>query len=210
MRYHAFGSDRVFAVNRSHGCEVDEVVNQLVTQAALGDRVRVGRNAWFVNNRNDLSALSIGNESVLRGCLRVERFRKATLQIGDRCYLGDDTIISCAVEIRIGSYVLIAHGTEIYDNDSHPVDPAERRRDIDLILGKDEGPRPEIPAKPVVIGDNVWIGSHCKIMKGVSIGDDAVVAAGSIVTQDIPAGGIAAGNTAKLVGSVPGYSKESK
>ncbi len=208
MRHHAFGSDRVFSVDKAHGDEIDEIVDQLRRCATIGAHVRVGRDAWFVNNRGDVSAIWIGDDSILRGCLRVERFREAELRIGRRCYLGDDTIVSCADKIEIGDYVLIAHGVEIYDNDSHPVDPAERRCDIDIVIGGEKGRRPNIPARPVRIGDNVWIGSHSKIMKGVTVGNDAVVAAGSVVTRDVPAGAIVGGNPAEQRGRVPGYKSD--
>jgi maltose O-acetyltransferase len=54
----------------------------------------------------------------------------------------------------------------------------------------------------VILEDNVWVGSRTTILKGVTIGKDAVVAAGSVVTRDVPAGAIVAGNPAKLIGSV--------
>lgn len=205
MRHHAFGSDRVFPVDRLSGDEPEEVravVRQLTENASLASGVRVGRNAWFINNRKLPSAMVVGEDTILRGCLRVERFREAVLRIGRRCYIGDDAIISCSLDITLGDYVLIAHGVEIYDNDSHPVNPEQRRRDIDIVIGGERGPRPEIPARPVHIGDNVWIGSHSKIMKGVTIGSDAIVAAGSVVTKDVPAGTIVAGNPAVERGRV--------
>ena len=52
---------------------------------------------------------------------------------------------------------------------------------------------------PIIIGENVWIGSHVRICKGVTIGDNSVVAANSVVTKDVPANCIVAGNPAKIV-----------
>ena len=78
----------------------------------------------------------------------------------------------------------------VYDLDGHPLD-AERRRNGE--------PSPAEEIKPVVIGDDVWIGTGAVILKGVTIGDRAVIAARSVVTADVPCDVIVAGNPAKLI-----------
>jgi len=84
--------------------------------------------------------------------------------------------------IVIGNNVVFGHGVELYTSDHDPDDPHFSRRDA-----------------PITIRDNVWIGSSAIILKGVTIGEGAVVAAGSVVTRDVKAFTIVGGNPAKLI-----------
>ncbi len=92
--------------------------------------------------------------------------------------------IICNKKVTIGDGCIIATGTVIRDNDggTHKI-----------IVGGCEN------AKPVHIGNHVWIGENTMILKGVTIGDDAVIAAGSLVTKDIPPHCLAAGHPAKVI-----------
>lgn len=85
---------------------------------------------------------------------------------------------------------MIAAGTKIQDNDGHPLDPDARRHRERVALGD---------IRPVRIGNNVWIAPRCTILKGVTIGDNAVVATGSVVTKDVPANTLVAGVPARVV-----------
>jgi len=116
--------------------------------------------------------------------------------IGEDCYL-NDCILLVEQEIRIGNHVMIGWGATIADSDFHPTAPLERVEDaIALAEGR---ARPPIPSKPVTIGDDVYIGPACTILKGVSIGEGAFVEPGSVVTRDVPAGARVRGNPAVLV-----------
>lgn len=114
----------------------------------------------------------------------------AELAIGDGTFVGHACGFNAGKSIRIGRHCLLATGVLVYDLDGHPLD-AERRR-----AGE---PSADDDIKPVVIGDDVWIGTGALILKGVTIGDRAVVAARSVVTADVPADAIVAGNPAKVV-----------
>lgn len=116
--------------------------------------------------------------------------------IGEDCYL-NDCILLVEEEIRIGNHVMIGWGATIADSDFHPTAPSERIEDV-IALAEGRS-RPTIPTKPVTIGDDVYIGPACTILKGVTIGEGAFVEPGSVVTRDVPARARVRGNPAVLV-----------
>jgi len=118
---------------------------------------------------------------------------QAELVIGDRVQVNFRNGISAYKRVEIGADTLIAGNVQIYDNVSHPVDP-ERRLRHDRLQDHE--------AAPVIIGRNVWIGASSIIMKGVTIGDNSVVAAGSIVTKSVPPNTLVAGNPAVVIRTI--------
>lgn len=134
------------------------------------------------------TALGVAHPVVLR-----------TLRPGAAITIGADTGISgaaiCSAKaVSIGGQCLIGADVIIADTDFHPLAAAGRRHED----------RPDrIGAAPVSIGRNVFIGARAVVLKGVSIGDDTVIGAGSVVTTDIPAGVIAAGNPCRVLGPLP-------
>jgi len=113
--------------------------------------------------------------------------KNAVIKIGNDCNL-NGTIVHCNNYVEIGNYCLFGPGTILVDNDSHnlSLDPVERRTGI-------------VKDAPIVIGKNVWIGMRCIILKGVNVGDNSIIAAGSVVTKDILPGTLVGGNPAKLI-----------
>lgn len=115
----------------------------------------------------------------------------ATIEIGDGAQINNNAFIkSEGPGIRIGPRALIGSEVTIYDSDFHDLHPARRRNG-----------RPNMAA--VELAEDVFIGDRVMILKGVRIGANSVVGAGSIVTSSIPEGMIAAGNPARIIGSVP-------
>jgi acetyltransferase-like isoleucine patch superfamily enzyme len=122
------------------------------------------------------------------------------------CSVGDFSLLNGALimaqeRITIGSYCLISWNVGIADSDFHPLDPAQRRIDARALAPylADRPERPPLKTSPVTIRDNVWIGMHAVILKGVEIGENSVVAAGAVVTRSIPANVVVAGNPATIV-----------
>lgn len=114
----------------------------------------------------------------------------AELRIGDNFGMTGG-VICTTKQIIIGNNVTVGANVTIIDTDFHPVDLEQRR----LV------PNQAKPA-PVLIEDDVFIGTNVLVLKGVKIGKGSVIGAGSVVTQDIPARSIAAGNPAKIIAKV--------
>jgi acetyltransferase-like isoleucine patch superfamily enzyme len=106
----------------------------------------------------------------------------ATLEIGENVYLNSGAHVFARRFIRIGDHSRIAEDSYISDTDFHEVAPGEPPR-----------------VAPITIGRNVWIGRKAIVLPGVTIGDHAVVAAGAIVTKDVPARSVVAGVPARVL-----------
>ena len=117
--------------------------------------------------------------------VRLEIGESGTLVIGNGTYLNRNTLIVCEERVEIGKNCKIAWDVIIMDSDLHPIN--------------DSSP---IVNKPVRIEDDVWIGCRSIVLKGVTIGRGAVIAAGSVVTKDIPPGTIYGGSPAKLIAAL--------
>lgn len=109
------------------------------------------------------------------------------------------TQIKCVNRVEIGSYSAIAEGTVICDNNNHPISPSYRKKMRLTPVGHQMRTWKYSANAPIIIGENCWIGSNVRICKGVTIGDNSIVAANSVVTKDVPANCIVAGNPAKVV-----------
>lgn len=134
--------------------------------------IMIGDNCTF-NSHN------LFNPRGVKCCILHTATDFAEIEIGNNCGFSGVSIV-CWKKIRIGNNVMVGADTCIGDTDDHP----ER-------LGT--------PPKPIEIKDNVFIGMHCSILKGVTIGENSIIGAGSVVTKDIPANCIAAGVPCKVI-----------
>lgn len=170
--------------------------------ARIDPSARFVAGAEITNILGRREAIRVGRNTVLAGQL-LTFGHGGDIEIGDWSFIGPGSRVWSAASIRIGHRVLISHNVNVHDTDSHPIDPAARHAQFVEIMQRGH-PReaPDIRAAPVVIGDDAWIGFNSIVLKGVNIGRGAVVAAGSVVTRDVPAWTVVAGNPATVVRSL--------
>ncbi|OWV92175.1 galactoside O-acetyltransferase [Rhizobium sp. R635] len=152
-----------------------------------------------------------GKDSVLSCRIVLER-DVGTVHIGNDSYVGGSQII-CADHIEIGNNVLISWGCTIVDHDSHSVDWRNRAEDVrrwreGLLSGGLEKASESkdwavVEKAPIKIGDKTWLGMNVTVLKGITIGEGAVVAAGSVVTKDVDPWTLVAGNPARVIKELP-------
>lgn len=145
-------------------------------------------------------SLIVGNLTLVDGSISYDR-EGASVSIGDRTFIGGSSIV-CAEKVEIGNDVLISWGCTIVDHNSHATDWASRKNDV-VAWGQGKKDWSGVKMKPVKISDRVWIGFNVIILKGITIGEGAIVGAGSVVTKDVPPYTIVAGNPAKIIREIP-------
>jgi acetyltransferase-like isoleucine patch superfamily enzyme len=139
--------------------------------------IHVGHNCTF---RSKSTSNLIG---INRPCIFSALVPNAKLKTGNNCGFSG-TVIGCFSEITLGNNVRCGANTLITDSNWHLDDPRAGN------------------PKPIFIADNVWLGVGVIVMKGVNIGENSVIGANSVVTKDIPANVVAAGNPCKVIKSI--------
>ena len=147
--------------------------------------------------------VTIGKESVMVGTVNIEG---AEMKIGERVLINEGTIFYCKKGITIGNDVGFSWGITVVDSNFHSLDSTERLKDFANTRNKfKEGGAVEdidmssVKSAPIVIKDKAWIGFNSIIIKGVTIGEGAVIGAGSVVTKDVPDYAVVGGNPAKVL-----------
>ncbi|MDJ0879312.1 MAG: acyltransferase [Halieaceae bacterium] len=139
-----------------------------------GPNIRIGKCVTLIGERAAPVNLGVWGRELDSG----------SITLGDYVLVSPGTRISASDEITIGDSVMIANGAYITDSDWHGIYDRTARDD---------------QVKPVHIGENAWIGDHAMVLKGVTVGQNSVVAARAVVTRDVPANVVVAGNPAKVV-----------
>lgn len=143
------------------------------------------------------SDIIIGDYVDIYGSVNSQNHGK--ISIGNHSRLGRNAAIQCCESILIGNHVAIGREVVISDNSTHPSSALFRKVKSMLPPSSTVHLWKFSAHKPVVIKDNVWIGERSRICKGVTIGENSIVAANSVVTKDVPDNSIAAGNPARIV-----------
>lgn len=176
---HAFWVTPIFK-SRCIGGKGMKVFNGLPWISSENIVIHVGENVNFV-----------GRESFTSGH---SGYENPFVKIGNRCTIGFMNSFSVSKSVTIGDDTVIGSLCSFSDNDGHPLSASKRRVHGAVDYGD---------IKPIVLGKNVWLGERCIILKGVTIGNNSIIAAGSIVTKDVPAGEIWGGSPAKFIANVP-------
>ncbi|MES2778079.1 MAG: acyltransferase [Bacteroidota bacterium] len=158
------------------------------------------------NVKLDGGNVLVGEKCVLGARIQLDQ-PNAKVVVGKNTYIGASMLIA-KQSITIGDNVLVAWGCLIYDNDSHSLNYLDRRRDTtqvfqdyinhkgNFLFNKDWS---VVKSAPIVIEDDVWIGTDALILKGVRIGQGAIIAAKSVVTKDVLPFTIVGGNPASVI-----------
>jgi acetyltransferase-like isoleucine patch superfamily enzyme len=179
--------------------------------ASLPRNVELGAGC-FIERKESFRRFRSTREPGLRlgSNVRVYTWAAFSVEPEGEIVIGDDStlvgpVFMCARRIDVGRRVVISYHVTIADCDFHPLDPAARRQDaLANAHGGDASRRPSLVSRPVVIEDDAWIGIGAIVLKGVRIGRAARVAAGAVVTRDVPDGATVAGNPARLApGAAP-------
>lgn len=167
--------------------------------------------ALNISVRNPLDGkvyLEIGENSLIKGNFIFE-IQQGKITIGDRTFIGGGLFI-CIDEIEIGDDVMFSWGCTVIDNNSHSHIWSERKDDV-MIWKKslDENKLGKykdwinVKRGKIKIKNKAWIGFNSIVLKGVTIGEGAIVGAGSVVTKDVPDWTIVAGNPARIIRVIP-------
>lgn len=149
--------------------------------------------------------LYIGSESLISGSYIFEN-KNGNIRIGDRTFIGGGSRFICIDSIVIGDDVMISWGCTVMDNDAHSMRWTERKDDVaqwkkgidENTIGKYKS-WGNVNSSPIVINNKAWIGFNVIILKGVTIGEGSVIAAGSVVTKNVSDYTLVGGNPATFI-----------
>lgn len=177
---------------------IDIGINTITPEINVNIRKQIGEKYF----------LKIGNDSVVNGNFVFEN-EQGVIKIGDRTFIGGGTFVSID-NICIGNDVLISWGCTFMDNNAHSLNWNYRKNDVeDWKKGLDENKIghykdwKHVKSAPIVVKDKAWIGFEVSVLKGVTIGEGAVVGSRSVITKDVPDWTVVAGNPAKVIREVP-------
>lgn len=140
----------------------------------------------------------IGEDCLILGMLVTEAAH-SKITVGKNVFIGSNTVLECWGEIIIEDDVQLSYECTLLETDSHSQNAQLRRGDLGRHLGSKVHDWSVVASRPITIKRGAWVGTRTVILKGVTIGEDAIVGAGSVVTKDVPARTVAAGNPARFI-----------
>lgn len=178
--------------------------NFLKPYIMIDDSSIINKGEIQVRTPADKRFLTVGKSCVIESAIVFEN-QSGEIIIGDRVFIGSGMLISIN-KIEIGNDVMISWGCTIIDNDAHSLEASKRMDDvINWKRGLEENMPgkykdwSDVKSKPIKIKDKAWIGFNTIILKGVTIGEGAIVGAGSVVTKDVPDYAVVGGNPARIL-----------
>lgn len=169
-------------------------------KATVGEYFSVLLSAKVDNYTTDKSRVLLGNHCEIGAKIHIAD--NGSLLIGNYTTIRGNTVISSINQIRIGDYVMISNNCIIRDHNSHPTSSIKRKEMCLSGFNSSLWQNAHAENAPIIIHDNVWIGERAIILKGVTIGEGAIVATAAVVTKDVPPHTIVAGNPARVVKSM--------
>jgi len=164
-----------------------------------GKLFSIGRNSlifgWRVKKNRNVS-LIVGEDSIVKAYICFEK-EGSSVNIGNRTFIGKG-LLSISEHIDIGDDVMLSWGVTIADHNSHSIKFSERAQDIiDWKVGIKDWTN--VKSRQLKVCNKAWIGFNAILLKGVVVGEGAIVGAGSVVTKDVAPWTIVAGNPAKVI-----------
>ena len=163
--------------------------------ASIGSDLKFNRQSSI--STKDGASVNIGSNVMMYGVITADCGGK--VDIGDYTSIREGCKLFCANSIKIEEYVIFADNIIVSDTNHHPAHPDDRLKMIKSGWSSDLWGWKHAKSDPIVIKRNVWIGQYSRILKGVTIGENSIVASNSVVTKDVPPNCIVAGNPAKVV-----------
>lgn len=182
------------------GVNIDYWLRRLFGRATciLERDARLVSSARIRNIRGDSQYIRAGSHTLIAGELLVFP-HGGNITIGEWCYIGEGARIWSSDSVNIGDRVLISHNVNIFDSMTHPLNAQQRHAQFKAISQTGHPRSIDLGERPVKVGNDVWIGANSCILRGVTIGEGAIIGAGSVVTHDVPTFTIAAGNPARVI-----------
>ena len=179
---------------------VDFLIQRLIGRATcrLDQDAVLGSSAKIRNIRGDTDKIVVGRHTHILGEL-LTFAHGGEIKIGDWCYVGEGSRIWSATSIEIGNRVLISHSANMFDSLTHPLRASQRHEQIKQLFRKGHPRQISLDERPIKICDDAWIGAGAIVLRGVTVGEGGVIAAGAVVTKDVLPYSIVAGNPAVLV-----------
>ena len=164
----------------------------------LGHGAKLTSTARIRNISGDSNHIRIADHSLVAGELLVFP-HGGSISVGEWSYIGEGARIWSSGSIAIGDRVLISHNVNIFDSLTHPLGARQRHAQFREIMQTGHPRSIDLGEQPVTVGNDAWVGANACVLRGITIGEGAVIGAGSVVTHDVPPFTIVAGSPARVI-----------